>query len=350
MMQHQPRRPHPESLPRRDPPHRISKALLAIPLLAATGWLTYKSRGIPRDPPLPDALPGERLTLESAEGRLSYYRAGPSRPTEASEPPLLLVHSVNAAGSAYEVGPVFGPLAATRAVYALELPGFGFSERRQRLYTPQLMTSAVLAMAAQIRADHAGARVDALALSLSCEFLARAAVEAPDAFGHLALISPTGFDRREPRDGPPGSNRGMPALYKTFTGGPWSRGLFNLLTSRVSIRYFLEKTWGSKAIDEGLLEYDYLSTHQEGAQHAPYSFVSGYLFSRDISRIYDSLGHPIWMVHGTRGDFTDYSGKARVEGRANWTIEVFDTGALPHFEEPHRFNANLQKFLATHAG
>ncbi len=340
-----PRSGQPE--PRREAPHRLGKAMLAIPLLAATGWLTRKSRQIPRNPPLPEALPGERATLPTPEGRLSFYRAGPA---QSSERPLLLVHSVNAAGSAYEVGPIYGPLAATRPVYALELPGFGFSERRPQLYTPQLMTSAILAMVEHIQARHGGARGDALALSLSSELQARAAVDAPDAFGSLALISPTGFDRRGPREGPSGSNRGMPTLYKVFTGGPWSRGLFDLLTSRVSIRYFLEKTWGSKAIDEGLLDYDYLSTHQEGAEHAPYSFISGFLFSRDISRIYDGLSQPVWMVHGTRGDFTDYSGKVRVEGRANWTIDVFDAGALPHFEQPERFNAMLERFLAAHAG
>ena len=111
----------------------------------------------------------------------------------------------------------------------------------------------------------------------------------------------------------------------------------------------MEKTWGSKAIDEGLLDYDYLTTHQAGSEHAPYSFVSGYLFSRDIGSLYGQLTHPIWMAHGMRGDFTDYSGKSRVESRANWTIDAFETGALPHFEQPARFNETLRRFLVAHA-
>jgi hypothetical protein len=95
-----------------------------------------------------------------------------------------------------------------------------------------------------------------------------------------------------------------------------------------------------------LLEYDYLTTHQPGAQHAPYYFVSGYLFSEDIARIYHSLTLPVWMSHGVRGDFVDYSGKTQVEGRANWTIRVFETGAMPHFEAEAEFIAAYDAFLA----
>ena len=35
--------------------------------------------------------------------------------------------------------------------------------------------------------------------------------------------------------------------------------------SRRSVRYFLGRTWGSKAIDEGLFEYSWATAHQPGA-------------------------------------------------------------------------------------
>ena len=328
--------------------HGLGKALLGIPLLAATGWLGRKAAKVPHDLSLPPAVSGERRSLATPDGTLAYYVAGPS--SGSAHPPLLLIHSINAAGSAYEVRPLYERLMASRTVYALELPGFGFSERRKRLYTPRLMTDAVLGMTQEIRSRHGAGPIDALALSLSSEFLARAASEQAEAFRTLAFVSPTGFDARGPRNGPPGSNRGMPALYSAFTKGPWRRPLFDLLTSRVSIRYFLEKTWGSKAIDEGLLDYDYRTTHQPGADHAPFSFISGFLFSNDITRVYDSLTQPIWMVHGSRGDFTDYRGVGRVKDRPNWSVQAFETGALPHFERPDGVVAGYDGFLAAHAG
>jgi pimeloyl-ACP methyl ester carboxylesterase len=259
--------------------------------------------------------------------------------------PLLLIHSINAAGSAYEIRPLYEHYRATRPVYAPDLPGFGFSERSDREYTPRLMTDAVLRMVEEIRRIHGPAPIDALALSLASEFLARAAVEMPDAFRTLALVSPTGFDRGAPRYGAPGSHRGMPWLRRLFRFPLWDEGFFNLLTSRASIRFFLQKTWGSKDIDAGMLDYDRITTRQPGARYAPYWFVSGFLFSDDVSRVYESLAMPVWMAHGERGDFVDYRYKTTLQGRPNWTFRVFPTGALPHFEVRDAFTREYDAFL-----
>jgi pimeloyl-ACP methyl ester carboxylesterase len=297
-------------------------------------------------PALPPAVSGARHTFQSAAGLLSYYTSVPPNVAEADhEEPLLLIHSVNAAASAYEVRPLYEHYREIRSVYAPDLPGFGFSERSDRDYTPRLMTDAIHAMVAEIRRVHGPEPIDALAVSLSCEFLARAASEAPAAFRSIALVSPTGFNRAEPRYGPPGSTRGMPWLRNLFTRPPWNQGFFDLLTSRPSVRYFLQKTWGSKNIDEGLLDYDCLTTRQPGARHAPYCFVSGFLFSGDISRIYESIQLPVWMSHGVRGDFVDYRHKRTVEARPNWTVRVFQTGALPYFEALEEFVREYDAFL-----
>ena len=97
--------------------------------------------------------------------------------------------------------------------------------------------------------------------------------------------------------------------------------------------WFLKKAFGSPNIDKGMLDYDYLTTHQPGAQHAPYYFVAGYLFSQDILRIYQDLPMPVWFSHGVRGDFVDYRDLPRFAGRRNWTVERLPTGAFPHFED-----------------
>jgi len=293
---------------------------------------------------LAPAVPGERRDLHGRAGRLSYYVQGPtSAPTAAA--PLLLVHSVNAAASAYEVKPLYEFYRDRRMVYALELPGFGCSERTDREYTPRLMTDAIHAMVTEIRRRHPNAAIDALALSLSSEFLARAALETGDAFRTLALVSPTGFDRTAANVGPPGSNRGSPLIHRLVTVPLWRRSLFNLLVSGPSIRFFLRKSWGSRQMDEGPAHYDELTAHQDGAWHAPYWFVAGFLFSRDISRVYQSLPMPVFMAHGVRGDFTDYRLKYAVEAKSNWTVQVFQTGALPHFEVLDTFTRHYDDFL-----
>ena len=165
-------------------------------------------------PTLPLALAAERIEMDSPAGPISYYHAAPAQ-AAAVQTPLLLIHSVNAAGSAAEVAPLFDHYRATRHVYALDLPGFGFSSRADRAYTPRLMTDAVLALIEVMRQANGGAAVDVLGLSLASEYVARAQRDAPHSMRRVALVSPTGFSRAKRRYGPPESTLGLAWLYKT---------------------------------------------------------------------------------------------------------------------------------------
>jgi len=259
----------------------------------------------------------------------------------------LLVHSVNAAGSAREVRPLYEHYRGQRPVIAFDLPGFGLSERGDRPYSPRLMTDAVLAVVQELRRLHGPVPIDTLAVSLGCEFLARAAVESPASFRSVALVSPTGFSGTTRRLGPPGSTRKLPGLHAVLSVPLWGASLFRALTRPGVIRFFLEKTWGSKAIDEDLWRYDTLITRQPGAHHAPLHFLGGGLFSGDVNALYDALAMPVWMSHGTRGDFVDYRGKAAYTARPNWRFDVFEAGALPYFELPADFMRRYDAFLAS---
>lgn len=286
----------------------------------------------------PTALaPGAGYALPLSDprtGPLNLYRAAGSE--TASGPAVLLVHSVNAAASAFEIAPLYQRLTGQRPTYAIDLPGFGRSDRSDREYSPRLMTDALHVAVEEIRRRHGTTPIDALALSLSCEFLARAAGEAPALFRTLALVSPTGLQKK-PRDGPSGATLGRSGLRAVF-GNRWVGGtLFGGLTRPTVVRYFLERTFGAKAIDGELLEVAVANANMPGAKHAPLWFVSGHLFSADATRLYEALTAPVWLSHGVRGDFTDYGGADRLLERDNWTRTVFDTGAMPYFEKPDAF-------------
>jgi len=288
--------------------------------------------------PLPRAVSGELVDLQRSGPVLRGYLDGEGAP-------LLLVHSVNAAAAAAEVRPLHERYRTTRTVLSVDLPGYGFSDRSDRPYDPRLMTNALLDATAALAARCGGMAVDAVAVSLSCEFLARAACERPAAFRRVALVSPTGLRGGSYRDGPPGSVVGAPWILRLLRGPGWGGPLFRALTRPAVIRYFLGRTWGSKSIDETLWRYAIETTRQPGAEHAPLHFLAALLFSRDARRLYQSLSQPVWMSHGTRGDFTDYRGKQCVASRANWSFDVFPTGALPYFEVPAEFFARLDAFL-----
>ena len=318
-----------------------ASALACLPFVAAGAWIAWSRLGIDHHRPLPPALSGRRRTIETRAGRVSFYGHD-----GAHGRPLLLIHSINAAANAYEVRPLYEHYRTRRPVYALDLPGFGFSERADRIYTPRLMIDAIHAVVAEIDRRHGAEPIDAVALSLSAEYLARAALERPEDYASLGLISPTGFDARLAGEGRAQSHRGS-RLARDIAAFPlWGRPLFDALVSPPSMRYFLEKTWGSKDIDEGLLAYDQRSAHQPGAEHAPFSFLSGFLFPGDVSRIYAALRLPVWMVRGTRGDFVDYRRIGEVASKPNWTIHRLRTGAFPHFEDLAALARLYDGFLA----
>lgn len=304
----------------------------------AAGWLGYSALMAPHHLTLPPAMDADRRELRGRAGRLSYYVAGAGTP-------VLLVHSINAAGSAYEVRPAFEHLRNRHRVYAPDLPGFGFSDRSPRRYDIRLYVDAVHDMLDAIGTE-TREPIDALALSLASEFVARAAADRPDAFATLALVTPTGFSARYATlRGGREESREIPGMHAAFSFPLWSQAFYDLLVTRPSIRYFLQRTYGSKNIDAGMLDYDYLTTHQPGAKNAPLAFVAGRLFSADIRAVYERLTLPIWVPHATRGDFKDFTAADWARTRPNWTFQPFDAGALPHFERRDEFMAAYDRFL-----
>ncbi len=277
------------------------------------------------------------LSLDT--GKVAIFNRGSGRP-------LLLVHSVNAAACAAEIKPLFEHFAKSRSAWALDLPGYGLSERKAMPYTVRMMTDAVIACARHAYEQGGKAPLDALALSLSTEFLARAAAEHPYLFRRLIMVSPTGFRGTRSLREPAGSTRYMAWLDRLLQGPGWGGAVFRGLTRPSVIRYFLKRTWGSDAIDESLWAYDTLTTRQPNAEHAPLSFLSGRLFSKDIHTLYDQLEMPMLITHGTRGDFTDYRGLSLFGHKRKWQVHVFqNTGALHFFEKPAEFADLADRFL-----
>ena len=119
---------------------KSAQALAGAALGAATSWILYSNLAIDHDVGLPKAIAADRdVFFSDHAGKISYYvdREGSGRP-------LVLIHSVNAAASAYEMRPLFEHYRLQRPVFAPDLPGYGFSERSPRIYTPQMFAEAIL--------------------------------------------------------------------------------------------------------------------------------------------------------------------------------------------------------------
>jgi pimeloyl-ACP methyl ester carboxylesterase len=209
-------------------------------------------------PPAVDA-PREIYATPTVK-EISWYADGPE-----GTRPLVLLHSINAAPSVFEMKPLFEHFRAERRVYAPDLPGFGFSDRSDRPYSPALYAEAITSFLTDVVKEPA----DVVAFSLTSEFAARACLTAPQQFNTLALLSPTGFSNRRLPSGSVGN-----ALHRVFTLPGFGQGVYSLLTKRGGIRYFLRQSYVGEPPEE-LIEYAYATTHQPGAMHAPFRFLSG---------------------------------------------------------------------------
>lgn len=290
----------------------------------------------PQTLPLPEALDAPREQIHTTQaGRIAYYQdlSGEGRP-------LVLVHSINAAPSSYEVKPIFEHYAGTRPVYSIDLPGFGHSERSDRAYSPELYANAIRVLLEEV----VQAPADLLALSLSAEFAARAALGSPASVASLVLISPTGF-----------SARGMPpllvgqGLHGLLGVRLWSQGLYDLVASKRSIRHYLGKSFEGEP-PPALIDYAYATSHQPGARYAPLIFLSTQLFTRNaIDKLYARLTKPPVLAIADRDPYVTFEQlESLVSRQPNWQFERLGPHlGLPQWEQPAAFFAALDHFWAT---
>src|SRR5690606_13097347 len=140
-------------------------SMAAGALAMAGGWMLYSHLVVDHNMLLPPAIDSDLFFYRDPQAGLLYYYA--DRQQEGR--PLVLVHSINAGASAYEMRPIFERYRRQRPVYALDLPGFGFSERTDRAYSPALYEQAI----SNFLANVVGGPADVVALSLGSEFAAR---------------------------------------------------------------------------------------------------------------------------------------------------------------------------------
>ena len=308
-------------------------------LAAAGGWWLYSRLAVDHKVHLPFALDARHTDFFTrAAGRLSCYYDVRGEGT-----PLVLLHSVNAAASAFEMKPLFERFRGERPVYALELPGFGFSNRADRVYTPELFTEAVLEfLEAQV-----GEPADVVAPSLSGEFAARAALQTPEQFSSLALVSPTGLNtKREARaSDKAGEAGGNDTFYKVASQPLWARAFYDLIATPASIHYFLQQSFVGE-VPQDLKNYSYLSSHQPGAEHAPLYFISGKLFTPDVRRrVYERLTVPTLVLFD--GDaFVSFEKlpELLVTNQNVRAVQLKPSRGLPQFDLPEHTVEVLETF------
>ncbi len=326
-----------------DPSSRVRTALSigaatagAYAGLAATRWV-YRRR-LPPPTALPPALGWDTRMLETRRGRTHLY----VRPGSGS--PIVLLHSLNAVASSFEMTPVAEHLAETtdRPLYAVDWLGFGRSARPAGPYRPDTYAHQLY----RVLTEALDAPADLVALSLGCEYAAQMALQAAPRVRRLALVSPTGFT---PARGPSTIGRlGLSLAART--------GVFDLLyyrlTRRASLRDFYERQvfLDTGAVPNALLDYAEATAHATGAPYAPRYFVQGRLFTEDVAdRVYARLYRPTLLLTpetpGPTVQSFDLLPRLLDQNARHLTHRTLPGGLMPHWEAPAPFVEALDAFL-----
>ncbi len=314
-------------------------SLITAVTAAIAGWIIFSKKYISHHLKMGGALEAERKDFQSKRaGLISYYADSSGKGT-----PIILLHSINAAASAYEMKPLFEYFRGKRPVYAPDLPGYGFSERSNRLYSPQLYQNAIT----EFIQDVVGESADLVALSLASEFAALASVHNPALIRSLVMISPTGFNPpRMDKITEQVKRRGSKnKLYTGLSVPLWNRPFYDLVSSRPSIQFFLNKSFEG-LVPERMVDYAYQAAHQPGAQFAPTYFLSGKLFTPAIREtVYKVLNHPVLVLYD-HDPYTHFEMlPVLIQEKDNWQgVRLTPTKGLPHWEQPHKTYKAIESF------
>ena len=255
--------------------------------------------------------------------------------TSAEGRPLVLLHSINAAPSSMEMRPLFERYRGSRPVYALDLPGFGMSQRSIEVFDAALFAESIAEFCSTLPGD----APDVIALSLTGEFVARAVLENGLSIASLTLISPTGLGDRLP-PGPDKQARVRSVLNFAGVG----RGLFSLLRTRPSIRYFFSMNFVGK-VPSPLIDYAVATTRENDAHRGPLTFLTMGLFTPNASKVlFDRLDVPLLVLYD-RDPNVSFERLEDLLTKPNCTSKrIHPTLGMPHWEQPDAtFNA-LERF------
>ena len=297
--------------------------------LAALGSRLLRARAGTLENP----LPGVERQYRWRGMDVTYTVAG-----EPDAQELVLLHGVHAAASSEEFAPVADRLAEEYRLIAVDLPGFGRSDRPPLVYSPTLYEEFVREFVRDVADEPI-----VVASSLSGAFATAAAAHpASDGeFRRLVLVCPTADTGPE-----------RTWLRQLLRAPLIGTAAFNALSSRLSLRYFYARDGYADAarLNDESVTYAWRTAHQPGARYAPASFAAGSLDpDPDLATELAALEIPVTLVWGRDAGLVSLEVGRELADAADLELTVIDDASLlPHAEQPAAFVECLERaVLAT---
>jgi pimeloyl-ACP methyl ester carboxylesterase len=245
--------------------------------------------------------------------------------------PVLLLHSLSIGSSHREWMENISDLSKRYKIYAVDLPGYGYSDKPKMTYTAFTYASFVKDFIDNvIKKDTA-----VIAANGSAMFAVIAAKLFPEKINNMILISPGGIVDKmaENSDFKRRTFMELP-LKGTF--------IYNLKTSKKAIRHYISEYgfYAKEKVRDDIVDAFYFAAHSEkgNARYAYASYVTNYM-NMDIKNYLKEIKVPLTIVWGEENDMFNSSAAEIVKELVPWAkFYVFEkTKALPHMENPKEF-------------
>ena len=309
---------------------------------AGVAALAALNAAIQRNASEPDtsALGGEAHFFPWKYGRVFYKASGLNN----SGSPLVFVHGIGAGASSFMWRKNFDELARDSPVYALDLLGFGFSDKPATAsYSADLYVDLITDFIREV----SGYPANIVASSLAAAYAIRVADEHPELVNSLVLNAPTGADTLNRRPGMAGA-----AFYGLLQSPVLGTSFYNVMASERSIRDYARDNlfYDHRRVTDRFVTNLYATSHQQGAQHAIAAFLSGYL-NTDTRAPFARLTQPTVLVWGKQDPtMPTEKGQSLQELNPRARLEVFDyCRMMPEQEHPEKFNALVRDALTARA-
>jgi pimeloyl-ACP methyl ester carboxylesterase len=278
-----------------------------------------------------DDLGGEPDEFRWRGHRIALTRHGEGKP-------VLLLHGIYPGASSFEWRHVVPALAERHRVIAVDLLGFGRSDRPAARYTPGLYQALLGDLVARVVAEPCAV----VASGLTAAQLVALAGRDPRHITSVVLVAPTGVAYM--RDPAPSAS----ATTRLLLGAPIvGNTVYNGLTSPKRMRRHLESIYvDDHMVTPALVQHYVRMARQPGGKHAIAALLSGKL-NVDVRAALRRVRQPTLLLWGdlARQNSVERAHAFRViKHDLEWSL-VQDAGDLPHDERPDEFTTAVRSFL-----
>lgn len=259
-------------------------------------------------------------------GQVHYKKSGSGKP-------ILLLHSLTIGGSHCEFDKNIEELSQKFTVYALDLPGFGYSDKPKITYTAFTYASFINDFITEI----IGQPSIVVASNGSGMFATIAAKLFSQNITHLTLISPNGISDEMAKN--------TDFYRRTMLELPLhGTTIYNYLSSRKNIKQFLlaDGFYAPEKVDKTAIDTFYYPAHgtNSDVRYAYASFATKYM-NMDIKGYFENLDIPIRIIWGEEHTSNPIDNMEILKGlQPSAEFYIFEeTKMFPYYENAEEFNS-----------